>query len=162
LPHFAVVEGSKVLVPGFLGNVLIGATAALISYGLYGPLANVVLVTKGGPQDGAASPSGPLTLAACAGAIVVGFSGGRWMTAEADKQFNHATAVVTAQAAEKLAVSKGVMHAMRAQGAVGPSAGANLPPKLLSESIQTETPAAYYEMALRVRDAIDVSMRDAK
>jgi hypothetical protein len=160
LPHFVVVEGSKVLVPGFLGNILVGAVAALISYGLYGPLANIALVRGGPSTDRTPLPSGPLTLAACAGAIVVGFSGGRWMTAEADKQLNHATAVVTAQAAEKLAVSKGVEGALRVQSGAQPPT-ANKPAPLLSESIQTETPAEAYEQALKIRQAIESSGRTA-
>jgi hypothetical protein len=42
-----------------------------------------------------------MTLAALAGAMLVGFSGGRLVTTEADRQLNRATVEMTAGAAEK-------------------------------------------------------------
>src|SRR5207253_959331 len=45
LPQFAIVEGSRVIVPGFLGNVLVGAIAAVLSYALYGSASGYVIAT---------------------------------------------------------------------------------------------------------------------
>ena len=49
LPAVLAVEGSSVLVPGFIGNVLVGAIAALISWCLYGPLADRSLIKSADP-----------------------------------------------------------------------------------------------------------------
>jgi hypothetical protein len=48
-----------------------------------------------------------LTAAALAGAILVGFSGGKWIQAESDKQLNRATAQIAAQTARQLSERSG-------------------------------------------------------
>ena len=110
LPEVVNLPGGLAVVPGFIGNIFVGSVAALISFGLYGPLAGVTLLRASGPggqQPGPAATPAPtpiptqLTLAALAGALLVGFSGGRWVTAEAEGQLNRATAELTAGAAEK-------------------------------------------------------------
>jgi hypothetical protein len=70
---------ARVFHPGWLGTVLVGGVAATSSWGLYGPLAEFVIV---GPGP-AVLPS--LRLAELFGAVVIGFSGGRWLTAEVDR-----------------------------------------------------------------------------
>jgi hypothetical protein len=92
LPRLVTVAGSVTLVPGFLGNLVIGAAAAVMSYGLYGPFASASLIRVGGAA-GDETQSRSLTPAALVGAMLVGYSGGRRITAEADKQFNHGAAV---------------------------------------------------------------------
>jgi hypothetical protein len=74
-------EGN-VLCPGFLSNVIVGAAAAFISWALYG---------SGAAIDLAASSSTPrvaisLRLSALAGAFLVGVTGAKWLTNEADKK----------------------------------------------------------------------------
>ena len=101
LPAVLAVEGSSVLVPGFIGNVLVGAIAALISWCLYGPLADRSLIKSADPGGATSTREVSLPLAALAGAILVGFSGGRWITAESERRLNHGTAVLAAQAAEQ-------------------------------------------------------------
>jgi hypothetical protein len=110
LPDAVNLPGQHAVLPGFLGNVFVGAVAALLSFGLYGPLSGAALLRAKAPADqqpGAAPAPAPtpiptqLTLAALAGAMLVGFSGGRWVTAEADQQLSRATAELTAGAAEK-------------------------------------------------------------
>jgi len=151
LPHFELVAGSHVLAPGFVGSAFIGGIAAFISYGLYGPFSNLAVV-KGGqgqPQDGTSS-SAQLTLAALAGAILVGFSGGRWMTTEADKQFNHGTALATAQAAESFIASKENEGGMRALPAGSPRGIGKADMESLTQAIQTRTPLESYQRALNI------------
>ena len=154
LPRFAVVAGSKVLAPGFIGNVLIDAVAAFISYGLYGPVSSMAIVGGGQSQHGAPSASAQLTLAALAGAILVGFSGGRWMTAEADKQFNHGTAVAIAQLTKQLAASEGATTAMSVPPSRTPVVRYPAIESLLG-SLQTGTPRESYEKALKLRGTTD-------
>lgn len=70
---------ARVFRPGWLGTVLVGGTAAAASWGLYGSLAERTLV-------GAAIGDPPvLRVAEFFGALIVGFGGGRWLTAELDR-----------------------------------------------------------------------------
>jgi hypothetical protein len=49
LPRLTVVAGSHVLAPGFIGNVLAGVLAALISFGLYGPFSTMPILKTSQP-----------------------------------------------------------------------------------------------------------------
>ncbi|MFL5330293.1 MAG: hypothetical protein ACJ8C4_15440 [Gemmataceae bacterium] len=98
LPEFIAVGGQKVFVPGFIGNLVIGALAACLSFALYGPLNNQAVM---GAANGPAAHRPSLTLSALAGAALVGFTGGSWVTAEANERLNHATARVSAEMAQK-------------------------------------------------------------
>jgi hypothetical protein len=83
-----------------------------------------------------------LTLAALAGAIIVGYSGGRWVTAEADRQLNRATAELTADAAAK---------ALEAAKKQRPKPGVTPPTQRLSAALQvikTSPPLEAYQKAL--------------
>lgn len=76
--------------PGFLVAVIMGAVAALVLFGLYGVLRDVVVV-------GAADPSNKTLINAhlgeLAGAVVTGIGGSRLLTAEVDKRtLRHAAA----------------------------------------------------------------------
>lgn len=68
--------------PGWLGNAFIGGIAAVVSWGLYGPFADASLFSHAGPP----LPTARFTLAAVVGAILVGISGARWLSNEADKK----------------------------------------------------------------------------
>lgn len=85
-------NGTTILRPGYLGNVLIGAVAAGISWGLYGPLSSYVIV--GSEEATKQNPIGSLgiTLASLVGAVLVGVGGARWLTNEVDKNLLHAAA----------------------------------------------------------------------
>lgn len=48
LPRMADASGARILRPGALGNMLTGAVAAFISWGLYGPFASSYVL--GGPD----------------------------------------------------------------------------------------------------------------
>ena len=146
LPHLMAVAGSNVLVPGFFGNVLVGGVAAVISFGLYGPFSNMAVLRTGQSNPDATPRSAQLTLAALAGAALVGYSGSRWITAEADKQFNHGTAVTSTQLAEKLAASKDLAIASRSMSPGTPSV-THSQVQSLARAVTTRSPREAYEEA---------------
>lgn len=90
LPKKASADGNYIWRPGIIGNVLIGAVAAIISWGLYGPFANFDILKK--PVAG--DPT--LSVAAFVGAILVGVGGAKWLSNEVDKKLLKATAAAAA------------------------------------------------------------------
>lgn len=87
LPKYEDASGNKILRPGVVGNVLIGAIAAVISWGLYGPFASyLILPSKPTEND----PS--LSLAALVGGVLIGIAGAKWLSNEVDKKLLKATA----------------------------------------------------------------------
>jgi hypothetical protein len=101
LPQVVAVNGASVFVPGLLGNALIGAVASVLSFALYGPVSVYVLLQDRSAAPEATQPKALLTLGALAAAMLVGFTGGRWLSAEADRSLNHATAAAVARLAEQ-------------------------------------------------------------
>jgi hypothetical protein len=104
LPKRETAAGSNVLRPGFLGNMLLGAVAAIIFWGLYGPFAEVNVVgddpreqpeVAGPTQDEEDDKYGE-TLAGLIGVLVIGAGGARVITAEVDKRLLQATAAEAA------------------------------------------------------------------
>jgi hypothetical protein len=89
LPKAADTTDGRILRPGFLGNVLIGGVAAVISWGLYGPFAAYPLIGGSLPPG---SASVMLSLSAFVGAVLVGVGGARWLTNEVDKTLLRAAA----------------------------------------------------------------------
>jgi hypothetical protein len=67
--------------PGLLLNTLTGGIAAVLSWGLYGPLAELNVLTIGADT----TESYVTTLSGLVGAFFVGYSGSRWLSAESDK-----------------------------------------------------------------------------
>jgi hypothetical protein len=87
LPKKEKSEKVTIIRPGFPGNILIGGVAALVSWGLYGPVAAInVFEIKAHSGDAIL-----LTLSALAGAVLVGVGGARWLTNEVDKKLLRAT-----------------------------------------------------------------------
>jgi hypothetical protein len=70
---------AKVWRPGWIGNVLVGAVAALVVWGVYGPLASYDLVAG-------TTIELHLTVAQLLTSLVVGLSGGKILTLMAEKQ----------------------------------------------------------------------------
>jgi hypothetical protein len=143
------VEGSSVLVPGFIGNVLVGAVAALISWCLYGPFADWSLMRSADPEGEGSASKVRLPLAALAGAILVGFSGGRWITAESDRRLNHGTAVLAAQAAERASAANPIPPEGTATGA-GQAEGVS---NKLSQTLLTKSALQAYQAAQQISSA---------
>lgn len=89
LPKSTDTNGGRIVRPGFLGNIIIGGIAAVISWGLYGPFAAYPLI---GDTETANVVPVTLTLSAFVGAILVGVGGARWLTNEVDKTLLRAAA----------------------------------------------------------------------
>src|ERR1017187_10380886 len=93
LPSKEEVEGVTIFRLGWIGNVVVGAVAAAISWGLYGPLAAFTIA--GMPEALKSNPTPDkigLTLASLVGAALVGMGGARWLTNEVDKTILKAAA----------------------------------------------------------------------
>jgi hypothetical protein len=149
LPSLMDVDGATVLRLGVVGNVFVGALAAVVSFGLYGPLSTRPLLSAGA----AGAPAGPLvlTLGACVGALLVGFTGGRWLTAEADRQLNRAARAATAEAAAHLVSN--LPRSAPGGFRIKASTSAQYRKRALGllESVQTAGPVEAYEQATQLR-----------
>jgi hypothetical protein len=93
LPKWEEVGGARIWRPGWIANVVIGLSAAAVSWGLYGPYANDVLV---GTQNSATPQNFILTLSSVVGAFLVGIGGSRYLTSQVDKNLLRATAASAA------------------------------------------------------------------
>jgi hypothetical protein len=111
-----VDDKTSIFRPGYLGNILIGAVAAVVSWGLYGPLSPYYII---GTEQALAANALPetvgLTLAALVGAIMIGIGGARWLTSEVDKNLLRATAAQAASSKPSAAASQQIAIATPAQ-----------------------------------------------
>jgi hypothetical protein len=120
-----VDQGRRIFKLGALGNAFLGAAAAFISWGLYGPFSKYVII-----------PPGPVTdlnldVATLVGAIVAGSGGSRLITSALDKRVLAETAATAAAgtraspaAAASIATAsptEALATARRIPGAVDPS-----------------------------------------
>src|SRR5829696_4579097 len=87
------IENKTIWKPGGIANVLFGGVAAFISWGLYGPFSQLVLIPS------ATSGDGPfLALETLVGALLVGIGGSRIITSEVEKKILTLTAATAAAA----------------------------------------------------------------
>jgi hypothetical protein len=91
LPCEQHTNGTMIVRPGFLGNVLTGIAAAVASWGLYGSFGSIELFH---PLPATTS----FTLASVVGAMLIGIGGARWLTNEVDKRLLRAAAAEAAAA----------------------------------------------------------------
>jgi hypothetical protein len=82
LPHFD--KSAKVWRPGWVGNVLIGAIAAVVVWGVYGPAASYDLASNEKREI-------HLTVAQLISSLVVGLGGGHILTTMAQKHAEKVT-----------------------------------------------------------------------
>jgi hypothetical protein len=61
--------------PGWIGLILTGATAAAVSWGLYGSVATASITTSAGQS---------LTMSTICGAVLVGSGGSKWFSSQVD------------------------------------------------------------------------------
>lgn len=108
--------GATIVRPGFLGNVFTGALASVVSWGLYGPLSSVNILSLDASEgtEGALSTIG-LSLASLVGGILVGVGGARWLSNEVDKNLLKAAAVVASGKQSSINVSQRIALATPAQ-----------------------------------------------
>jgi hypothetical protein len=96
MPRRETADGVTILRPGWIGNVCVGAVAALVSWGLYGPFASRDVLGAGQPDAEVT-----LMLSSLVGAVLVGIGGARWLTNEVDKSALRAAATAAASAPSK-------------------------------------------------------------
>jgi hypothetical protein len=77
LPH----REENIYSPGWIGNVVVGAVAALVFWGLYGPMAKVAVIGTTAPATSVA-----FTIAELAGSVVTGIGGGRILSSEVERK----------------------------------------------------------------------------
>ncbi|MBV9375888.1 MAG: hypothetical protein JO320_12680 [Alphaproteobacteria bacterium] len=82
--------------PGFLSTAFIGAVAAVVSWGLYGPFPEYYLLGSSPVGAPSALPIG-LTVGSSVTAVLVGIGGARWLTDQVDKRLLKAAASVAAR-----------------------------------------------------------------
>nr|WP_320132409.1 hypothetical protein [uncultured Holophaga sp.] len=105
-----------ILRPGCLGNVFTGGVAALISWGLYGPLSAYLLLGSQEALAGNQNLAGlGLSLSSLVGAILVGMGGARWLSSEVDKSLLRAAAAHAAAGHPSLAAAQQIALAPPAQ-----------------------------------------------
>jgi hypothetical protein len=90
-----------ILRPGVIGNIVLGAFGAAVTWGLYGPLKDAVIMGAHPANEVEAS----LTVTALVGAALAGAGGARVITSEVDKRFlrNAAADAATKDATPELA-----------------------------------------------------------
>ncbi len=89
-------QGLTIVRVGVLGNVIMGAVAAAVSWGLYGPSSAFLVV--GSPPAGTAATPVSLNVAGMFTALLIGIGGARWLTNEVDKRLLKAAATEAAEA----------------------------------------------------------------
>jgi len=94
-PREEIIDNVAIIRPGIAGNILLGAVAAFISWGLYGAYSAAVVYMAG---TGTIVEEMSISISAVAGALLIGIGGARWLTNEVDKTLLR-TAAVTAAAA---------------------------------------------------------------
>lgn len=117
LPKREDVDGkTTVLRPGYLGNILIGAVGAVVSWGLYGPLSSVLIAGTSEAIKANVSPEKVgLSLASLVGAVLIGVAGARWLTSEVDKNLLKAAAAQAAGSQPSAGASQQIAMASPAQ-----------------------------------------------
>lgn len=107
LPSKEQVDAITIYKPGWIGNVLIGAIAAAISWGLYGPLAAYFIAgTSEAMKTNTTPDKVGLTLSSLVGAALLGIGGARWLTSEVDKNLLKAAASTAANSVADSAASQ--------------------------------------------------------
>ncbi len=109
-PREETVDNVAIVRPGFAGNMLLGAVAAFISWGLYGAFSGAIIY---GSEGLVADIS--LSISTVAGAILIGIGGARWLTNEVDKTLLRTAAVTAAASRSSYEESQRIAIATPAQ-----------------------------------------------
>jgi len=86
LPQSEPAGDTTIYRPGWIGNVVVGMVAAVVSWGLYGPLASYYVAVSGGLKAAAATEPIGLTLSTLVGAVLIGIGGARWLSSAVDEK----------------------------------------------------------------------------
>lgn len=106
-------QGFTIFRIGVVGNVIVGAVAAAVSWGLYGPSSAFIVVGT----SPAGTPPVPATLSVSGlfTAVLIGIGGARWLTNEVDKRLLKAAAAEAAQGPASSAAAAQMAAATPAQ-----------------------------------------------
>ena len=105
--------GDVVIVrPGFAGNIILGAVAAFISWGLYGAFSSAIIW---GSSSGMGTSEISVSISSIAGAVLVGIGGARWLTNEVDKKLLRTAATAAAASKANFEESRKIAIATPAQ-----------------------------------------------
>jgi hypothetical protein len=115
LPKPEAVGATRIIRPGFLGNVFISGAAASIFWGLYGKYAANDIIASLDATVVGTSQAIELTPSELAGAVLVGVAGARWLTNEVDKRLLRAAASEAAASEPNPEVAKQLMTATPAK-----------------------------------------------
>lgn len=117
LPKSEDIDGkTKIFRPGYLGNVVIGAVGAVVSWGLYGPLSSFLVAGTDQAINANVTPDKiGLSLASLVGAVLIGIAGSRWLTSEVDKKLFKAAASQAAGSQSSAVASQQIALASPAQ-----------------------------------------------
>jgi hypothetical protein len=110
-PREETVDNVTIVRPGFAGNILLGAVAAFISWGLYGAFSGAIIY---GSETGLVANIS-LSISTVAGAILIGIGGARWLTNEVDKTLLRTAAVTAAASRSSYEESQRIAIATPAQ-----------------------------------------------
>lgn len=102
LPKPEPAGNTTIYRPGWIGNVIVGMVAAVVSWGLYGPLASYYVAVAGGLKASAAAESIGITLSSLVGAILIGIGGARWLTSAVDEKLLRAAGAKAARSPESV------------------------------------------------------------
>jgi hypothetical protein len=111
-PREETIDNVCIIRPGIAGNILLGAVAAFISWGLYGSYSGVLIF---GATAGIGAEELDLSLSAIAAAILIGIGGARWLTNEVDKSLLKTAAVTAAASRPSFEESQRMVVATPAQ-----------------------------------------------
>lgn len=111
-PREETIENATIVRPGFAGNMLLGAVAAFISWGLYGAFSGAIIY---GSETGLGANEITISISAIAGAILIGIGGARWLTNEVDKTLLRTAAVTAAASRSSYEESQRIAVATPAQ-----------------------------------------------
>lgn len=101
LPQVVKSNGTNIFVPGFVGNLLIGAIASGVSWSLYGPLSQAVL----------GRDTITMALATIGGAVLTGMIGAGWLSNASSQSVMRAAAVNAASASPSLEAAQQIATA---------------------------------------------------
>jgi hypothetical protein len=111
-PSEETTDDVVIIRPGFAGNILLGAVAAFISWGLYGAFSSVVIW---GSSSGMGTAEVSVSISSIAGAVLIGIGGARWLTNEVDKKLLQTAAVTAAASKASFDDSQKIARATPAQ-----------------------------------------------
>lgn len=112
LPRAENINNVTIFRPGFIGNIIIGAIASLVAWGLYGSYSSAVIF---GPQAGVGAEDIGISISSLASSLLVGIGGARTLTNEVDKSLLKVAAVTAAASNQSFEEAQRIAYSTPAQ-----------------------------------------------